>query len=192
MALTSFSAAARNRAIELEKAVKVSLERLQKRYQKQIRHAEVSTSYGKTAIVAAFVKQIKNKTPIHLIKSRMDIPFMGFEAMHKISTEPAKYGIERFGITQATTETPAPGTSIDARANFTRTLVKPSDYTSPVEWTVSKDELTIINFSGSGSVITLRDEVIADSFRELWHMLDKNIRANPSYGTLTNLAGRKV
>jgi sugar-specific transcriptional regulator TrmB len=191
MALTSFVAHARNHAIELEKVVKTSLHDLQKRYHKKVRHSEIKTAYGRAALLQAYAGQVKNREDIYFVKSRMDVPFMGYDTMHRVRSEPAKFGIKRYGITAASIETPT-NPEIDARTNLTRTLMSQRNYTSPVEWTVSKDEIAILNFTGNGSVVQIRDSIIADSFREIWHILDRSLRANPNYNDLTANNGRKI
>lgn len=177
IALTNFAAKARNHAREVEASVKDSMRLLQKRYQKKLRHADVQISHGKEAIILALRKQIHPNGTLHFIRSRADIPFMGFEAMHKLRYEPSEHGMQRFGITpQALEANPDPAK--DLKTNLTRTFIPSSDYTSPVEWTVSGDELAIINYTDSGTAIRIKDEHVAESFRQIWHILDKQLRSH--------------
>jgi predicted transcriptional regulator len=180
IALASFVAEARNHARELEEAVKVSVGLLQKHYQKGVRHADVRTAHGKPAITQAYTAQAKSGKEIHFIKSRHDIPFMGFATMRQIRTEPSLHGQQRFGITPAAPEVDT-NVSSDEKTNLTRTLVPSESYTSPVEWMTSGDELSIVSFTDKGSVIRIKDPVIADAFRELWQLLDSSVHARPFY-----------
>lgn len=184
IALASFVAEARKRARELEEAVKESVGVLQKQYQKSIRHAEIRTAHGKPAILQAYATQAKSGKPIHFIKSRHDIPFMGFTTMRQLRTEPSLHGQQRFGITPAAPEVDT-NLSSDEITNLTRTLVPGESYTSPVEWTTSGDELSIISFTDKGSVIRIKDPVVAESFRELWRLLDDSIHAHPQYSRIS-------
>jgi len=190
IALTSFVSEARNKALELEKTVKDSLGALQKHYQRTIRHSEVRTGHGKSAILQAYAAQTKNDKAIHFVRSRHDTPFMGFDIMDKVRRKAKETGQLRYGITPVGPEAPV-NPEIDEKSNLTRTLVPSSSYTSPVEWSVSGDELAIISFTDAGSAIRIKDHVIAESFRELWYMLDDNIHANPNHKTLSDKAGRK-
>jgi hypothetical protein len=121
----------------------------------------------------------------------VDVPFMGFDTMHRIRTEPAKHGTRRHGITTASTETPS-DPRVDMRSNLERTLISQNSYVSPVEWSVSKDTITIIKFTENGGVVTIKDAVLAESFREIWKLLDQNIRENPSLQNLESKNGRLV
>lgn len=175
IALANFSAEARNHARAVEAQVKSSMLTLQKRYQKQIRHSEVQVTHGRAAILQAFGKQIRSGGEIHFIKSRADIPFMGFETMRALRKEPVKYGMRRYGITPDSLEIDH-RPEADLRSGLTRTLIPQEDYQSPVEWAVSGNELAIINYTDQGSVIRIRDEAVAKSFLEIWRALDKNLR----------------
>ncbi len=191
IALTSFVAKARNRATELEKTVKQSLASLQKKYNNHISSTDVKTLHSKAAIIQSFKLQARTSRSIYFIKSRHDIPFLGYETMHSIRMLCTKTGQERFGITTDSTETPL-NPEIDKRTNLTRTLVPESAYTSPVEWSVSGNELLIVSYTNSGSVIKICDPFIAGSFRELWRLLDDNIHANPNTSALPKKSARKV
>lgn len=191
IALASFAAKARNHALELEHAVKNSVGELQKRYHKQIKHAEVRTAYGRTALLQAYGEQIKKHGELHFIKSRMDIPFLGFETMDRIRREPVKHGMKRYGITPAAPEVPTDPT-IDAVSNLQRTLIPAAEYTSPVEWAVSGDQLTILKFTDNGTAITIQDEVIASAFLELWRLFNKSIHSGNLQHELTKHACRNV
>lgn len=184
IALASFVAEARNHARELEEAVKISVGVLQKQYQKGVRHAEVRTAHGKSAITQAYAAQAKSGKEIYFIKSRHDIPFMGFATMQRLRAEPSLHGQQRFGITPAAPEVDA-NLSSDEKTNLTRTLVPSESYTSPVEWMTTGDELSIVSFMDKGSVIQIKDPVVADAFRELWQLLDNSVRARPFYEKLS-------
>ncbi len=190
IALTSFVSEARNKALELEKTVKDSLDTLQKQYQRTVRHSEVKTGHGKAAILQAYAAQAKGDKAIHFIRSRHDIPFMGFDTMDKVRKMAKQTGQLRYGIIPAAPEAPM-NPEVDERSNLHRTLVASSSYTSPVEWSVCGEELAIISFTDAGSAIRITDHVIAESFRDLWHMLNDNITANPTHETLLGKVKRK-
>lgn len=174
IALTSFVAEARNRARELESAVKDSMGELQKKYQKKIRHAEVSVAYGKTALLQAYAKQIVPDGTLYFIRSRADIPFMGFETMHNVRIAPANKNMERFGIVPGGPEAKHKRKD-DAKSRLIRKEIDSHEYTSPVEWTVSEDEIAIVNFTDSGTAIRIHDPTIAESFRQIWKALGRRL-----------------
>ncbi len=191
IALTSFVSKARNRAIELEKTVKQSLSSLQKKYNNHLGATGAETLRSKVAIIQAFKSQARTSSSIYFIKSRHDIPFMGYETMHGLRMLASQTGQLRFGITTDSIETPI-NPEIDGHANLSRTLIPESAYTSPVEWSVSANELLIVNYTNSGSVIKISDPFIATSFREIWKLLDENIQANPNASALPKKSARKV
>ncbi len=192
IALTSFVSKARNRAIELEKHVKESLTQLQGRYQKNVRHAEMTTAFGGVALLQTYSAFAQKPEEVHLIRSLADVPFFGFETMHKVRKQHMAINAKRrFALTPDSHSSPL-DPNLDNRTNLTRTWIASGDYTSPVEWMVCGDELAVLSFTQDGAAIRIRDKAIADSFKELWHLLDKNIRANPSYPSLPQKASRQV
>ena len=173
IALTSLVADARNHARKLEATVKEAMHSLQNTYQKNVRNANVQVAHGRTAIIHAHKKQIKPGGEIYFIKSRADIPFLGFETIRSIRYEPSRNGMKRFAITPNTPEIDR-DPAADKRTNLTRVLIPMKSYTSSVEWTVSGDETAIINYSAGGTVIRIKDAEIADSFRQIWNIAAKH------------------
>ena len=172
--LTNFVADARNRARELENQVKESLSTLQKKYEKHSKSTDLRTSHGKIAIINAFKKQLRRDGEIFFIKSRADIPFMGHQTMRALREEPMKYGMRRHGITPDSKEINR-DPAADARTALTRTLLPEHEYTSPVEWTVSGDELAIIVYADDGHTIRICNPMVADSFRQVWKSLNRRL-----------------
>lgn len=191
IALTVIASRARNHAVELEKRVRASMGELQKHYHGKRVPSELQVAHGKSAIINAYQAQLDSPEGIYFIKSRADIPFMSFETMNTLRTQPAKKHIKRYGITPDAPEAPN-NPSVDERSGLTRTWVTPEAYTSPVEWTVSGDELAILKFADNGTAVRLRDPIIANAFRELWKLLDASLRADPTYGNLPRRAERKI
>ena len=174
IALVDFAAEARTKAKEVEKNVKDALRVLQQRYQKKVRHTDLETGYGKAAIVQAHAKQIREGGEVYFIKSRADIPFMGYPAMSEIRRRPGRSGMMRHGITPASPEARRDIVT-DKENNLERKLLDGNEYSSSVEWTVSDDELAIINYSDQGSVIRIHDTDIAESFRQIWKALGRRL-----------------
>lgn len=189
--LASLVAEERNRVIALEKNLKTSLKELRQDYQKTVVDNTVLTYKGSTAIKSLYEHQAGLKEPIYLIQGRADRISMGFEAMDYIRFLPSKFGTPRYGITPDLPEAPS-NQKLDERTNLTRTWIDAKYYTSAVEWTVSGDELMIINFEDPVSGIRIKNPAVADAFRQLWSALDDNLRTNPSYKKLPLRAKRKV
>jgi len=191
IALASIAAEERNRVIALEKNVKEALKQMRHQYQQSSGTVEVQKYQGEVAIKALYEHQAKLGQPIYFVKSRADIPVLGFELMDYIRKLPVKLNIDRYGITPDAPEAPA-NPQIDKSTKLTRTWIPAEDYTAPVEWAVAGDELTIINFSDKTSAIRIKDAAIAEAFRQLWLALDKNLRTQAAYKRLPRQAKRKI
>jgi hypothetical protein len=116
---------------------------------------------------------------------------MGFEFMDEVRHLVTRHGTERHAITTDSVESPA-NPEIDQRTNLTRTWVDENDYTAPVEWSVSGDEVTIFVFEKDGSAVRITSPAIAESLRQIYGMLDKSLRANPDYSDMPKKAGRQI
>lgn len=191
IALASLVAEERNRVIALEKNTKEALKKLRHTYQKGNAESEVQTYQGQVAVKSLYEHQARLTEPIYFVKTRADIPFMGYETMDRIRKLPAKYGTIRYGIIPDAPEA-ALSNKINENTNLERTFMYPESYTAPVEWTVSGDELMIISFNDNTSGIRIKNAVVADAFRQLWQMLDDNLKANPNYDKHPLYAKRKV
>jgi predicted transcriptional regulator len=191
IALTNIVADERNRVIALEQGVREAMHELRKTYEKSSDTSDVRSYRGQQAVKNLYIQQAKRSEPIYFVKSRADIPVMGYETMDAIRSLPAKQGTERYGITPDTPEGVA-NPAIDRSTNLNRTWIHADDYTAPVEWTVSGDELLIINFDQEASGIRIKNATIAKAFKELWRLIDNNVRQNPEYKKMPRQAKRKV
>jgi predicted transcriptional regulator len=191
IALTNLVASERNRVIALEQNVREAMHELRSTYEKSSGDQDVRAYRGQQAIKSLYIQQAKSGNPIYFIKTRADIPTMGFDAMDQLRNLPAKQGIERFGITPDTPEGSA-NPALDRSTNLTRTWIQADDYTAPVEWSVSGDELLIIDFEKDSSAVRIKNPTIAKAFKELWRLLDKSVRALPEYKKLPKHTKRKI
>lgn len=190
-ALNDLLARERNKVIALEKAINDSLQLLRNKYQQQTSAIETKAYHGGAKLKRLYEQQAETKQPVYFIKSRADIPTLGFEMMDYVRKLPARYGTRRYGITQDAPEASL-DPAVDDSTNLTRTWIDAASYTSPVEWSVSGDEVTIFIFEKDGSAVRIKNQTVANSFREIYTLLDSNIRANPEYHRLPCKAERVV
>lgn len=190
-ALASLVADKRNAVIALEKSVNTAMQQLRSTYSKHYGTSSAVTRYGKQRMLEAYQNQAEQQQDIYFIKSRADIPFLGFEAMHRVRTLANRYDIQRYGITPDGPEGVV-DPKIDAHSKLVRTWVPTESYTAPVEWSASGDCLLIHVFDKNGRVVVVRDAEIADAFRQMWHLLDESIRQRPDYDQLPIHARRRV
>lgn len=178
LALANLAAQQRNIATAREDAVKNILKDLLTAYHTHAEQPAVQAVTGREAVVEAYRQQIRQLQPIIFIRSNLDIPILGFDTMHTIRTEPGRHGVERYGIT------PDGGTDGGRKTSLNRTWIRQEDYTAPVEWSVCGDILLIVLFGAEPHAVTITSPVIAEAFRQLWHLLNTCVRAMPYYKDL--------
>jgi predicted transcriptional regulator len=174
-ALASLVAEKRNSIIALEQNVNEAMAGLRQQYSRNSSFSASSLA-GKQAMMDAYESQSQKGAPIYFIKSRSDIPFMGHDSMSNIRIKQANTAPKRYGIT-----TDSPEAKLAPNLNLERTWIKETDYTAPIEWSSSGNELIIQVFDGSGGVIRIDNALIAESFRQIWSFANRAIINNPDY-----------
>ena len=184
MSISNLVAEQRNLATQREEAANIVIAELLSRYRSHTTQPYTRVVTGRSQVADAYRDQIRQKETIYFIRSRADIPMMGFDTMHDIRTSPARFGSKRFGINPDIATGTTDNSEPSKRSNFTRTWVKQEDYTAPVEWSVSGSTLLIVMFEDGPHAITIESPVIAEAFRQLWHIMDTCLRAMPYYKNL--------
>jgi len=190
-ALASIVAERRNDVIALEQSVDKAMRSLQNKYRKHKTDVHAEVMIGKESILESYDKQVRQKQPIYFVKSRADIPFMGFEVMDEVRRKQGKLSNDRYGITTDSVEA-SKNIEMDRNTHLTRTWINENDYTAPVEWSVSGDMLIIQVFDDEGKSMVIRSDLIAKSFIQLWHMTDKALRSSEDYKKYPVKASREV
>lgn len=168
-ALASLVAIQRNHALSTEHTVNEAIQQLRVLHRKSDQVTKITIGRGANALIDAYEMQAEQRQTIHYIRSRADIPFLGFEAMHRIRMLPARAGIRRFGITPDALEAPVNPVS-DEKSNLTRTKIPIDRYTALVEWTITEEELLILVFEGEGHYIRICDKTVAQAFQQIWQL----------------------
>lgn len=183
LALTNLVAEQRNLASAREDAVKHVLKKLLAKYHTHTEQPSVQVVTGRENVAEAYRQQIQQLQPIYFIRSRADIPVIGFETLHEIRVMPSRHDVKRYAITPdlSTGTTSSEG---DKRSKLTRTWVRQEDYNAPVEWSVSGSSLLIVLFGSEPHAITITNPLIAEAFSQIWHLLDTCLRAMPYYKNL--------
>ena len=190
-ALSSLVAEERNKVIALEHSVKEALSDLRKQFKKNSAQGNVSLLKGRQNVITSYVQQASIGQPIFFIKSRVDNPVLGFNAMNQIRLLTRSRNQPRYGITHDAPDA-SKNPELDKRSNLIRTWIGTEDYTAPVEWTVSGDELNMVVFDSQPYVIQIKDSLVSDAFLQMWRLLDKSIRSRPEYKKLPRKAQRKL
>lgn len=183
MSLSNLVAEQRNLAAKQEEAVNAVLGDLLAKYHSHTEQPSVEVVSGRASVANAYRNQIRQLETIYFIRSRADIPVMGFDTMHEIRVMPERHGVKRHGITPDLS-TGTTSTNGDKRSNLERTWVRQEDYDAPVEWSVSGSSVLIVLFGSEPHAITITNPVVADAFRQIWNLLNQCLQAMPYYKTL--------
>lgn len=182
LGLTNLVAQQRNLATVQEEAVKKVMGDLLASYHKNKEQPDVRVVTGRQAVIDAYFDQIKQLKPIYFIRSPADIATMSFDTMHTIRSEPARFGIDRYGITPDKGATSS--VSADKRTNLSRTWISQEDYDFPVEWSVSGSTLLIVLFGAEPHSITITNPAIAGAFKQLFILLSNLLKTVDGYENL--------
>lgn len=188
LAISNLVSEQRNLATQREEAANALMSELLAMYHQHTDQPDAKIVTGRTNVANAYRAQIQQQQTIYFIRSRADIPVMGFDAMEAVRTTPARYGLKRCGITpdMGTGTTANPKT--DVRSNLERTWVRQEDYTAPVEWSVCGSSLLIVIFENEPHAITIESPIVAEAFRQLWHLLNTMLQTMPYYSELPRKA----
>lgn len=139
---------------------------------------------GRDGIAALYADQVAAGKPIHFINTLAGIDFYTYDHMHNLRMLAVKAGIPRYALTPESDLLPADYQAKDAEYLLHRTWLRADDYTAPVEWGVYGDKTYIISFGTEAMGMTIESPQIADSFRQLFTLIDKGQRTQPWYDSL--------
>lgn len=153
---------------------------------------KVSHYKGKKELAGMYTGQMEQSgRELYFIRSRADIPYFGLETMEAIRMLAPKYKKRRFGVTPIIVNNPTDTYRKDAAAGgLKRAWIQGEEYTVPVEWAVSGDEVQAIVLKGEGYGISIDHPEIAESFRQIIQLLHKYIRRSPDYEKLPKVTKR--
>lgn len=167
----------------LLQSVQMALPRMLSAFNEQRTKTRVNVVSGKENLAQLYQDQMEqNDRHLYFVRSIADVPYFGFDEMHRIRSLAHNYKKRRYGITPVVFFSPERPRD-DASTNLKRTWLPKGSYTSPVEWVVCDDTLYIINFRGDGTGITIKDPFVADSFRQIFSLFSEYIKKDPEYET---------
>ena len=174
--------------VKSERELEIHVQSLAGMYSKSHEQPGVRYYVGKEEIKEIFAEQVKVGKPINFIHTISGIDFYGYDQMHLIRMMAVKAGIPRYALTPDTAKATMDYKETDGRFLLNRTWMQENDYTAPVEWGSYGDTTYIISFGKEALGMTIESPQIAESFRQLFAMLDRGQRAQPWYGELPRLA----
>ena len=152
---------------------------------------KVTHHKGKKELSEMYTSQMEQPgRELYFIRSKADIPYFGLSAMETIRTLAPKYKKRRFGITPILVNRPLDPRKDAAAGGLKRAWIKDQEYTAPVEWAVSGDEVQAIVLKGEGYGVSVDHPEIAESFRQILGLLHDYIRRSPGYEALAKTTRR--
>lgn len=146
--------------------------------------------HGKDGVKEVYEDQLKTAEPVTIIHSKEVVRSFGVEQMHLIRNQfPAK-GIDRHVFypdvepTIGANEKTIPIAKSDELMHTTRTWLQEGDLNAPVEWAIYGNKLSIISLGSEFVGMVIESPQITASFREILTLLDRKIRAEPSYASM--------
>jgi predicted transcriptional regulator len=138
---------------------------------------------GKAELEGMYTEQMKQPSrELYFIRSLRDLDYFGFTKMDELRRLAPKYGVRRHGLTPIMIESPG-NPHVDGHTNLHRTWLPKASYTAPVEWAVSGDLVQIIDFTGEGYGISIKNKEIAESFRQILKLFSEFAKKDPAYKT---------
>ncbi len=171
-----------------EKQLELNTHQLFTQYIKTNEQPGVRFFQGKKDLKKIYIDQIENKEPIYIIRPDYNQDIYDFDYMSEIRHLARKAGIKRYAITPDREKAPVNYKQSDPFMLLTRTWVTAGDYTAPVEWNVYGDKVAIMSFGNEATGMIIESPQIAESFRQLYALLDKGLRLNPGYKDLPKKA----
>lgn len=172
--------------------LEIGVQDLMDEYLKVHEQAGVRYFQGKEDLKKIYEDQVADKRPIYFINALSAIDYYGYGHMHTLRMLPVKAGIPRHTITPDTKKAHANWQEVDQKALLARTWLKEDDYTAPVEWGAYGNKVYIVSFGEEASGMIIESPQIADSFRQLFKLLDRGQRAQPWYHQLPRLAQKQA
>ncbi len=173
-----------------EKRYQDSLPAMIDEYFKYSAQPSIRYFHGKDGIKEIYEDQLKTGEPVTFTHSPELVRSFGVRDMHLIRNRFPAQGISRHVFYTDVEQILEPGEKTipiaesDKIMNTTRTWLREGDLNEPVEWAVYGNKLSIISLGDEFVGMIIESPQITASFHELLSLLDRKIRAEPSYANM--------
>lgn len=146
--------------------------------------------HGKDGVQKVYEDQLATGKPLTFIHSPALIQAIGIEQSHLLRNKFPEKNIPRhmfyadIAPIVRSDEPRMPVEESDRLMQATRTWLQEGDLQEPVEWSVYDNKLSIVSLGSELIGMIIESPQIATSFREILTLLDRKIRAEPTYHTL--------
>lgn len=139
--------------------------------------------------IGTIYQEIANATTkVSFVHTPAGVEFYGFKQLHNYRMLAVNNGVERISLTPDVTSATVDYRASDPLVSLERTWLKKDDYTSPVEWGTYDDKLYIISYGKEAMGMIIQSEQIAESFGQLFRLLQRGQKLLPDYEKLPKYA----
>lgn len=167
-----------------EKELEAETQQLIHTFYKTNEQPGVQYFQGESEIQRIFEAVAKSKEEVVYVNTKAGIDFYGFNTMNNLRMLAPKKGVKRRALTADVPAAPKDYRQKDPLVLLRRTWFKQSDYTVPVEWGAFEDKLYLISYGKEALGIIIESQQIADSFKELFKLLERGQKLLPEYASL--------
>ncbi len=139
---------------------------------------------GESEIRQIFEAIAKSKEEVVYVNTKSGIDFYGFPTMHNLRMLAPNKNVSRRALTADVPAAPKDYRQKDPLVLLKRTWLKETDYTTPVEWGAFDNKLYIISYGQEALGLLIESQQIADSFKELFKLLERGQKLLPGYEKL--------
>lgn len=172
-----------------EKELETETQRLIHAFYKTNEQPGVQYFQGESEIPQIFEAIARSKEEVVYINTKAGIDFYGFDTMSNLRMLAPKNDVKRRALTADVSAAPKDYREKDPLVLLKRTWFKQDDYTTPVEWGAFEDKLYLISYGKEALGLIIESQQIADSFKELFKLLERGQKLLPGYTSLPRHAG---
>jgi sugar-specific transcriptional regulator TrmB len=172
-----------------EKALENESRQLVQKFYKTHEQPGVRYFQGESEIQQIFEAVAESKEEVVYVNTKSGIDFYGFNTMHNLRMLAPNHNVKRRALTADVPAAPKDYKVKDPLVLLKRTWLKESDYTTPVEWGAFDNKLYIISYGQEALGLLIESQQIADSFKQLFKLLERGQKLLPDYIKLPRNAG---
>lgn len=138
---------------------------------------KVTVDTGKKAILSAHRQHAEQSKELAFVHTRRDIGFMSAPQMRELRWNYEHNKVKRLAFSEFSTLV---NPEIDKLSHLSRVWMPENSYDSPVEWSVSGDQILISVYSDEGYVIKIDNAAVAQSLRQFLKINERAAKTSPA------------
>lgn len=171
-----------------EKELELQVQNLTNQYIKTNDQPGINYYQGVAGIANIFKEITNAQEEVVFIHTPKGIDFYGFAEMHNLRMLAPLAGVKRRALVPDNVLAARDYATSDPQVLLERTWMKYNDYTSPVEWGAYDNKVYCISYGQDAMGIMIESQPIADSFKQLFLLLERGQKLLPDYRQLPRLA----